>query len=165
MNTGINLSLPEITTFPEIRLVGMRRSMSFAQNSTPLLWQTFMPRRKEVKAVNANLFSVQLYPQGFFDRFDPNAQFEKWAAVQAASETEIPEGMEALTIPQGLYAVFHYKGNPDNGADVFRYILTEWLPQSGYRLDARPHFEILGERYKNNSDDSEEDIYIPIKIL
>ncbi|MFP9115222.1 GyrI-like domain-containing protein [Flavobacterium sp. RHBU_3] len=164
MNTGINLSLPEITTFPETRLVGMHSTMSFAQNTTPLLWQTFMPRRKEVPAVDANLFSVQLYPQGFFEQFNPNAHFEKWAAVAVPNDAVVPQGMDALTLPGGLYAVFHYKGNPTNGSEVFRYILGEWLPQSGYTLDARPHFEILGERYKNNSDDSEEDIYIPICV-
>jgi hypothetical protein len=30
-------------------------------------------------------------------------------------------------------------------------------------LDNRPHFEILGEKYKNADPDSEEDVYIPVK--
>jgi AraC family transcriptional regulator len=37
------------------------------------------------------------------------------------------------------------------------------LPKSEYELDYRPHFEILGEKYKNNDQLSEEDIFIPIK--
>jgi AraC family transcriptional regulator len=30
-------------------------------------------------------------------------------------------------------------------------------------LDNRPHFEILGEKYKQGSPDSEEEIWIPVK--
>lgn len=162
MNIGSSLSLREIITFPETKLLGLHCTMSFTQNATPLLWQQFMPRRREIQAVDANLFSLQLYPEGFFGQFNPDAQFEKWAAVAVADFDAIPEGMDTLTIPTGNYAVFHYKGNPANGADVFRYILGEWLPQSGYTLDIRPHFEILGANYKNGSDDSAEDIYIPV---
>ena len=34
---------------------------------------------------------------------------------------------------------------------------------SEYEFDNRPQFEILGEKYKNNAPDSEEEIWIPIK--
>lgn len=159
----INISDPEIIIFPETRLIGICRKMSFAQNTTHLLWQQFMPRRKEVQAVNADLFSVQIYPEGFFEQFNPNAEFEKWAATAVSAAVVPPAGMTIGVIPKDKYAVFQYKGNPANGAEVFRYILTEWLPQSGYTLDNRPHFEVLGEKYKNGSDDSEEAIYIPVK--
>jgi AraC family transcriptional regulator len=61
-----------------------------------------------------------------------------------------------------MYAVFDYKGlNTDSS--IFIYIFTEWLPGSIYVLDERPHFEVLGEKYKNNDPDSEEEICIPIK--
>ncbi|MFZ1515671.1 MAG: GyrI-like domain-containing protein, partial [Saprospiraceae bacterium] len=66
------------------------------------------------------------------------------------------------TIPGGLYAVFYYKGLSTDTA-IFEYIFNTWLPNSEYGLDDRPHFEILGERYKNNDADSEEEIWIPIK--
>jgi len=43
------------------------------------------------------------------------------------------------------------------------YIMSQWLPNSKYILDHRPHFELLGAKYKNNSPDSEEEVWIPIK--
>lgn len=46
---------------------------------------------------------------------------------------------------------------------IFEYIFVEWLPDTIYELDNRPHFEILGEKYKNNDPDSEEDLWIPIR--
>ena len=71
--------------------------------------------------------------------------------------------MEAYVLTGGKYAVFDYKGNPNNGGEAFQYIFQEWLPESGFSLDNRPHFEILGAKYKNNSDESEEEIWVPIK--
>lgn len=71
--------------------------------------------------------------------------------------------MGIFIIPAGQYAVFHYKGSHNNGFDVFSYIFGEWLPASGYELDDRPHFELLGPKYKNGDPDSEEEIWIPIR--
>jgi AraC family transcriptional regulator len=71
--------------------------------------------------------------------------------------------MQSFLLPGGLYAVFHYKGLPSEGAKTFQYIFGTWLPGSEYALDNRPHFEVLGERYNNNSPDSEEEIWIPVK--
>jgi AraC family transcriptional regulator len=159
----INISQPEIVVFPGARLIGLNQKMSFIQNTTQLLWQTFMPRRREIQVLTTDLYSIQLYPEGFFEHFKPATQFEKWAATAVSATVAPHAGMEMVAIPDGKYAVFQYKGNPANGAEVFRYIFTEWLPQSGYVLDNRPHFEVLGEKYKNGSDDSEESIYIPVK--
>lgn len=155
--------VPEIITITEKKLVGQRLAMSFADNKTGLLWRNFMPRRNEIQSTGSNLYSMQSYTEGFFTHFDPKTKFEKWAAMEVASFEIIPADMETLILPPGLYAVFHYKGSAENAAEVFGYILREWLPQSGYVLDNRPHFEVLGERYKNNHPDSEEDIYIPIR--
>ena len=58
---------------------------------------------------------------------------------------------------------FFYKGlNTDH--KIFEYIFKEWLPKSNYILDNRPHFEVLGENYKNDNADSEEEIWIPVKL-
>jgi AraC family transcriptional regulator len=63
----------------------------------------------------------------------------------------------------GLYAVFDYKGlSTDNS--IFQFIFGTWLPSSEYDLDDRPHFEVLGNKYKNNDPTSEEEIWIPIKM-
>jgi len=80
-------------------------------------------------------------------------------AVEEASA--ISDQMETMTIPEGWYAVFYYKG-PGGDPGIFKYIFNQWLPSSEYRLDQRPHFEILGEKYKNGHPDSEEEIWIPV---
>lgn len=153
-----------IETLPEIKLAGEHVRMSFANNKTGELWRAFMPRRREIgNTVGTELYSVEIYPRGYFETFNPSADFEKWAAVPVKDLDKLPEGMESLTIPEGLYAVFTYKGRASEGAKAYEYIFRTWLPESEYVLDNRPHFALMGEKYKNDDPDSEEELWVPIK--
>ncbi|RAK02673.1 AraC family transcriptional regulator [Larkinella arboricola] len=156
---------PRIETLPEKKLVGKRLRMSFANDRTGELWRSFMPRRKEiVNPVTTDLFSLQVYEKPFdYNTFTPTAEFEKWALVEVADFNHVPDGLETVILPDGLYAVFLYKGLPSEFAETFHYIFGTWLPASNYVLDHRPHFEVLGEKYRNNDPDSEEEIWVPIR--
>ena len=155
------MSNPEIKFCEEKKLVGRRLTMSFTENKTAELWKSFMPFRNQIsKRINQDLISMQIYDVGFFEIFQPDKHFEKWAAVEVSEFENLPSETETFVLPAGLYAVFQQKGM---GTEIFREIFTEWIPASDYKLDNRPHFEILGEKYKNNSPDSEEEIWIPVK--
>jgi AraC family transcriptional regulator len=156
---------PRIELLPEKKLVGMHLHMSLSGNRTADLWRSFMPRRKEIKNnLNVELFSMQVYDQSYnFVKFDPDSSFEKWAAIEVRDFNSVPEGMETFVLPGGRYAVFIHKGSASKGQKTFQYIFGTWLPNSEYSLDNRPHFEILGEKYKNDDPDSEEEVWIPIK--
>jgi AraC family transcriptional regulator len=153
-----------IETIQEKKLTGKRSVMSFSGDKTFELWRAFMPRRKEIADnTGTDLYSVQIYPEKFFQNFDPDAEFEKWAAMEVTGSGNIPEGMERLLMPGGLYAVFLYRGASNAAEPAFRYIFNSWLPDSDYLLDNRPHFEVLGEKYKNDDPDSEEELWIPVR--
>jgi AraC family transcriptional regulator len=155
---------PKIETLNELKLVGMKTKMSFANNKTRELWQSFMPRKKEIiQAVDIELYSVEVYDPGFFKNFSPANEFEKWAAVKVKTLETVPQNMDSLIIHAGEYAVFHYKGKPSEGQKFYQFIYTQWLPGSGYELDNRPHFALMGEKYKGEDPESEEDIWIPIQ--
>ena len=140
--------------------------MNLANNKTFDLWSSFMPKRKEIQNnISTDLISMQVYDSTYsFDNFDINAYFEKWAVVEVADFESIPNGMESFVLEGGLYAVFDYKGNGSDAAQTFQYIFQTWLPHAKYIIDNRPHFELLGAKYKNNDPNSEEEIWIPIKI-
>jgi len=156
---------PLIRASEEKKLVGLRQSMSYANNTTFALWSGFMPRRREIQnTIGNDLYSLQVYDASFdFSTFDPHKPFEKWAAAEVSSFDNIPDGMHPLVVPAGLYAVFLHKGPASEAAGTFGYIFGTWLPASDYVSDQRPHFEILGEKYKNNAPDSEEEVWIPIR--
>ncbi len=153
-----------IALLPETLLVGKCLRMALANNRTVELWKSFMPHRAEIQNIRSPvLYSVQRYDglpgPGVFN---PSVEFEKWAAVEVTGFGQIPEGMCTLTIPGGLYAVFQYKGSPQEFAKAFDFIFRSWFPDSGYVLDNREHFEIMGDKYKNNDPSSEEEIWIPL---
>lgn len=158
---------PRIELLEEKKLVGKQVRMSVFANKTGELWQGFMRRRKEIQNnLNSDFISMQVNDSSFdFMNFDIKAEFDKWATVEVSDFNSIPEGMESFVLPAGLYAVFLHKGDasPATAAKVFGYIYGTWIPNSIYDLDQRPHFEVLGEKYKNNDPESEEEIWIPVK--
>ena len=155
---------PKIQQVQEIKLVGMSTRMNFLQNTTTQLWQRFMPRRNEVPhATGADLFSLQVYPGNFFNPFIPSVIFEKWAAREVSEFGVLPLGMDAIIIPEGMYAGFTFRGTQQEAPEFFERMYTNWLPNSEFELDQRPHFEVLGKKYHRDDPNSEEEVYIPIR--
>lgn len=154
---------PRIEVIDGKKLIGQRLTMSFADYKIGELWRRFGPGRKEItNNLNNDLISLVVYEPTHFTDFKPTNEFERWATVEVENYNNVPPEMEIFDLQGGLYAVFEYKGlNTDNS--IFQYIFGTWLPDSDFELDNRPHFEILGERYKNNDPESEEEIWIPIK--
>ena len=155
---------PRIEHIDDKKLVGKHLKMSLAQDKTSELWKSFMPKRKEIINNRTNdLISLQIYKPTHFVKFSPTNEFEKWATVEVTEFDNVPQEMDTFTLPNGLYAVFDYRGlSTDNS--IFSIIFGSWLPNSIYQLDERPHFEVLGEKYRNNDLESEEEIWIPIKM-
>lgn len=156
---------PTIVHFDEKKLYGKKATMSLVNNKTPDLWRDYSIQSKAIEGyAPTEKYSISVYNEQYFKGFNPNNTFEKWAASEFSEDYNTPQDFEVIVIPSGMYAVFHYIGS-SRDVSIFQYIFTQWLPSSGYVLDNRPHFEVLGEKYKNNDPDSEEDIYIPIRSV
>lgn len=154
----------QIRISTEKKLIGKHIEMSFIENKTFQLWSSFMPKQKEItNKVDANLYSLEVYPLNYFDNFDSGRTFQKWAAVEVTDFNTVPDEMETLLIPNSLYAVFIHKGPASEGHKTYHTIFAEWLPNSEYTVDDRPHFAVMDEKYKKDNPDSEEEIWIPIK--
>lgn len=154
---------PRIETLEAKKLLGQHLKMSLANNKTGQLWGQFAPRIKDIQnRTSEDKISMQVYPPLYYQQFSPVTEFEKWATVEVQDFDKIPNGMEAFVLDGGLYAVFDYKGSSAD-TSIFQYIFGQWLPNSKYAIDNRPHFEVLGANYKNNDSNSEEEIWIPIK--
>lgn len=154
---------PRIEFLPAKKLRGKKMTMSLTNNKTRQLWRSFMENRGKIpNPVGTDLYSLQVYGDSYFNNFTPQTEFIKWAAIEVAGFDAKADGMEDFTLDAGEYAVFDYKGSSSDPT-IFQYIYQTWLTQSGYILDNRPHFEVLGEKYKNDHPDSEEEIWIPIR--
>ncbi|NKI32954.1 GyrI-like domain-containing protein [Croceivirga thetidis] len=154
---------PTIKILQPKKLVGLSLKMSLVKNLTGRLWGQFGPRIREIQnRVSEDKISMQVCPPDYYAKFSPTTEFTKWAAVEVSSYDILPEGLQTFDLHGGLYAVFDYKGSSAD-TSIFQYIFTDWLPKSGYVVDDRPHFEILGPKYKNNDPNSEEEIWIPVR--
>jgi len=155
---------PRIETLSEKKLIGKHIVMSFSNNNTGELWRSFMPRRKEIMDnIGTELYSLEVYPPIFFENFNPDAEFEKWAAIEVTDYHTVPDEMETITLPTGIYAVFIHKGPASEGLRTYNHIFLNWLPNSDYILDNRPHFALMGDKYKHEDPESEEEIWIPVR--
>lgn len=156
---------PQLIEVNTIHLLGLNIQTSLSENRTRELWRAFGPRQKEIKnRIGSETYSVEIYEAEFdMKNFTPQTKFEKWAAIAVSDFDKIPEGLETLTIPAGKYARFNYKGLFKDYPLFAQYIFQEWLPSSGFKLDDRPHFEVMSEKYFGPlNPDSEEEIWIPI---
>jgi AraC family transcriptional regulator len=155
---------PRIETINEKKLIGISLTMSLTNNRTSELWRSFMPRRKEItNGVGNEVISLQIYQPDYFTPFNPAKEFTKWACVEVSDFSRMPADMSRLIVPTSLYAVFRHRG-ASNDNSTYNFIFGTWLPGSKYTLDNRPHFEVLGDKYKNLDPTSEEDIYIPVRL-
>ncbi len=146
--------------------VGKHLEMSIQVDKTGQLWGSFMPQYHLIQnLIGKELYSIECYPNGYFDRFQAKVLFQKWAAVKVNDAQYIPEEMRVLEVPAGQYAVFIYRGMSSSVASFYGNIFTKWIPEAGYLVDHRPHFAVMGENYRSDDPNSEEAIWIPIKKL
>lgn len=157
-----NLSEPQIKVSTPILLVGMCARRVTHATPPASLWQLFMPHHHEIaNRIGGHVVSAQVYGKGI--TASPDLAFDRWAAVEVSHFEDIPPGMEVLELEPSSYAVFEYTGPASGGMAVMQYIFSEWLPESGYTLDAAPHFEIIPPGYNPNDPLAKEEIWIPVQ--
>ena len=84
---------PTIQTIVAKKLLGKHMRMSLENDKTPQLWQSFMPKRKEITNSSSNdLFSVTVYDEPDFKNFNHDTEFEKWACIEVSNYDNIPYG-------------------------------------------------------------------------
>ncbi|MCK0108551.1 GyrI-like domain-containing protein [Flavobacteriaceae bacterium S0825] len=150
---------------PEILIVGMKATMSFSNISeeTGKLARQFMSRLKEIRGrVDDNTLSLQNYDDFDYTKVSPTMTFEKWVGVEVDNLNDVPEGMETLTINSGRYLVIDFKGSIQEFVKNWNYLHSQWLPNSEYELDNRPHFEKLSPSYSPMNAVNQEEIWIPV---
>ena len=155
---------PRFETLNKKKLVGKSIKMSLNDNKSGMLWESFIPRIKEItNNITNEKFSLQVYEPNHFDNFNPSREFTKWVLIEVSDFDNAPAGLESFELSGGQYAVFIHIGDIKEFYKTSQYIYGVWLPNSEYVLDDRPHFEILGEMTKKNEPNSKEEVWIPIK--
>ena len=73
-----------------------------------------------------------------------------------------PEGMAALPVPDGTWAVFTTSGPaPEAIQALWRAVFTEWFPSNPYR--SRPGPEVLRTRTSADGSEAEAELWLPVE--
>ncbi len=157
---------PKIIELEKKKLIGISVKISLAQNNIPQLWNTFMQRIDEIaNKIDSGCYEIHPFDSEFkMENFTEDMEFEKWAAVEVDNFNNIPDGLKAITIEGGKYAVFKHKGIMSNIQFSFDYAYGAWLPNSEYELAQRADFEVYGKQYYGpENPESITELWIPIK--
>jgi AraC family transcriptional regulator len=159
----------EIVTMPDMLLVGkateVRGEVKEQVRMIRALWKDlnaqlhFVPNRLELDPWRK--YGLSYNPQ-------PGDQFSYMAAVVVSDITGLPDGFEVKNIPAVTYARFCHKGDFRNLKSTLHDIYNKWLPDSAFHLVpgwkcGLSHFERYDQRFDWSSEDSEIDIFLPVR--
>ena len=95
--------------------------------------------------------------------FNEEVPFDYIAGLIVENLDNVPEGMITYEIPAQKYAVITHKGTLDTLQKTYNYLYTEWPQKSGMEFSGGAEFELYDERFMFGSNESEMDIYRPVK--
>jgi AraC family transcriptional regulator len=156
----------QIIDIPAKNLVGKKIITSLAKDETSKLWRPLRQIINESPQLSPKKFySINRYGKEFKEGdFTIDTFFEKCAAIEGEIKKS-PLGLEEIKLEGGLYAVFEHSGPISKFQKSLEDFMINWLPNSGYELDSKAHFETFDESYDPFSESSVELIYIPVKPI
>ncbi len=154
---------PRIVVKSEFIVMGLSVKTSDEENEKNnvigRLWEEYLLRRREIPGkVNPR---VDLGVCEIIE--DLEDEFNYICCTEVEEAEGVPKGMVAERIPASKYAVFTHRGSTHKLGDTYDYILGRWIPNSLFEINKGGHdFELYDDRF-TNGEDSEMEIYIPIK--
>jgi len=167
--TGGMTMRPKIVSKDGFSVIGMVIKTTIKENAEgktiPRLWDKFNPRVKEISNVSRRVsYGICVNEKGLGPKtFNETEKFNYMAAVPVKKPAGIPKGMAMRTIPAQKYAVFTHKDSLDNLQFTLNYIYGIWVAKCGYELAPGPELELYDHRFKFGQQNSELDIYVPIR--
>lgn len=152
----------EIQVLSEKKLVGYTIQTSLKEDQEHQIIQKLRDNfiqqlRHVVKAVDNQIYLVQLYPEG---DWTADLVFTTIVAVEVAEYLAIDDEMTHQTLPQGEYYEFIHEGNE---ADIDEtYIgINRWLTNQGIPLTHEFDVEIWGDLTQLAHKSNRLKIYVP----
>lgn len=116
-------------------------SCAAASQRIPLFWEEWMQQGRCSQINGVDDFDAAIY--GLCLGWSDETGYRYMIARPVDPGVTQKDDMETICIAKGLYAVFVAKGPvPEAIQDMWRHVMEEWLPESGFRMDmTRPSFE------------------------
>lgn len=126
-------------------------------------WMSFFEDIKDV--FNMNNFKDAFGLSENHKMIDGKTAMDYVICMRKEGFEKIPSDFVVETIPAGKYAVYTYKGKIEDNrmCEFWNDIYSKWLGEDKLEPLMNQSFEYYDHRWQGNSDDSELDIYIPVK--
>ncbi len=156
---------PRIVEKKSFRVAGVAIRTSEEENrrngTIPAFWERV--RRDEAFWMELEKIAVGSATLGLSTDFDGRS-FSYWIAREIVAGSEVPAGMQSITIPAQRYVVVTAAGAfPQSVWKAVDFIYNDWLKRSGHRRAGGPDFECYDSRYDAAAGSGEIDLYVPIE--
>lgn len=152
----------KIRKMDELTVVGMRYQGTNQNSEIPKMWDEFCKRVCEIpegklvdKKISWGICTVE-------KNFKDGDEFDYYAGVEVAANTNPPAGMLSFKVPKGTWVVFEHKGTLDTLGNTYHEIYTKHLPELGKEPDMM-ELELYDERFVFGSPESVMEILVKIK--
>ena len=170
VNGGIVME-PKMVKKEPIKLAGfaLKTRTKDGENfkAIPQFWQECMEDGRSEKLHGESFLKSHTEYGACFPENPENGEFVYVIGVEVQDGHDIPNDYHVCTVPEALYAVFSSppaeKTNfPSSIQGTWKYIYSEWFPNSGYEFDnGKVDFELYDERCMGETGNVC-DIYIPV---
>ncbi|MBF9030784.1 helix-turn-helix domain-containing protein [Rhodobacterales bacterium HKCCE3408] len=94
----------------------------------------------------------------------PEAELRSAAGLAVTYTAPIAEPLQEIRLPEGRYAVMHYKGPYPGLAAAYKHLYGVWLPESGEEAGDHPPIEVyLNAPQDTAPEDLLTDVCVPLK--
>ncbi len=154
----VNLAPPRFAEHGGMTVAGLCRRYSFETNvGIPEQWRDFGGRAGEIAAGTGELFYGVCYNS------DDEGNFDYMAGVEVTTDNNLPDGMDAVTVPPGRYIVFTHSGDI---ADFRKTAYTVWhkgLADADVTHRPAPDFELYDHRFDASTGRGDVEYWVPIE--
>jgi AraC family transcriptional regulator len=151
----ITIEKPRIVSRAGFRVVGAELGFNLTNlGGITSLWQSFAARESEVSSTEAGC------AYGVCHSMTDTGDFKYMAGYPSAGT--IPQGMNAVDIPDARYAVFTHKGHISTIGETTAAIWDHALTENGLTPADTPNFEFYDAQFDANTGRGDVEIWIPI---
>ncbi len=154
---------PDLIELPDKILVGISFFLS-DKTKVPDLSKEWNRLMNEVQTIKNKIKPVRYYQVQFWSENQELGGLYFFTGVEVTDTTNINPLFVIKTIPKGKYLRFIHKGFSNKVGYTYKYIYTQFLPGTDFKLTKPFNFEFYGEKYKGPYNQlSESEIYIPVE--
>ena len=149
------LATPRLSRHPDRLVAGPVRSYDLTtRTAIPAQWQAYDAMPHPAALGPEDYFGVCFNQSG--DRFD------YLCGQQIAADTSLPDGMQRVTLPGGIWAEFATRANPSTMQAAWEELFQHWMRQPGLAWRAGPAVEYYPPSFNGATGEGGYELWIPL---